>query len=51
MAYVWEKNALFDDFFQGSGYVIQQQVTGGRKNPVARIWESVFGVVGKVFGI
>lgn len=51
VAYVWGKNALFDDFFQGSGYVIQQQVTGGRKNPVARIWESVFGVVGKVFGI
>lgn len=51
VAYVWGKNALFDDFFQGSGCVIQQQVTGSRKNPVARIWDSFFGVVGKVFGI
>ena len=51
VAYVWGKNALFDDFFQGSGCVIQQQVTGGRKNPVARIWEGFFGVIGKVFGI
>ncbi len=51
VAYVWGKNALFDDFFQGSGWVIQQQVTGGRKNPVARIWEGFFGIIGKVFGI
>ena len=51
VAYLWGKNALFDDFFQGSGRVIQQQVTGNRKNPVARIWESIFGVIGKVFGI
>lgn len=51
VAYVWGKNALFDDFFQGSGTVIQQQVTGGKRNPVARIWEGVFGAVGKVFGI
>lgn len=51
VAYVWGKNALFDDFFQGSGLVIQQQVTGGKKNPVARIWEGVFGAIGKVFGI
>lgn len=51
VAYVWGKNALFDDFFQGSGWVIQQQVTGNRKNPVARIWEGFFGMVGKVFGI
>ena len=51
VAYVWGKNALFDDFFQGSGWVIQQQVTGSRKNPVARIWEGFFGIVGKVFGI
>ncbi len=51
VAYLWGKNALFDDFFQGSGLVIQQQVTGNRKNPVARIWESFFGVIGKVFGI
>ncbi len=51
VAYVWGKNALFDDFFQGSGWVIQQQVTGTRKNPVARIWEGFFGIIGKVFGI
>jgi hypothetical protein len=31
--------------------VIQQQVTGTKRNPVARIWESVFGAIGKVFGI
>jgi len=51
VAYVWGKNALFDDFFQGSGVVIQQQVTGTKRNPVARIWESLFGAIGKVFGI
>ena len=51
VAYVRGKNALFDDFFQGSGLVIQQQVTGGQRNPVARIWEGVFGAIGKVFGI
>lgn len=51
VAYIWGKNALFDDFFQGSGTVIQQQVTGGKRNPVARVWESVFGAIGKIFGI
>lgn len=51
VAYLRGKNALFDDFFQGSGWVIQQQVSGGKRNPVARIWESVFGAIGKVFGI
>jgi len=51
VAYIWGKNALFDDFFQGSGMVIQQQVTGGKRNPVARVWDSVFGAIGKVFGI
>jgi hypothetical protein len=51
VAYLRGKNALFDDFFQGSGHVIQQQVTGTKRNPVARIWESVFGAIGKVFGI
>jgi uncharacterized protein (AIM24 family) len=51
VAYIWGKNALFDDFFQGSGWVIQQQVTGSKKNPAARIWEGVFGAIGKVFGI
>jgi hypothetical protein len=51
VAYFFGKNALFDDFFEGSGLVIQQQVTGGKRNPVARIWESVFGAIGKVFGI
>ena len=51
VAYVWGKNALFDDFFQGSGVVIQQQVTGTKRNPVARIWEGLFGAIGKVFGI
>ncbi len=51
VAYLRGKNALFDDFFRGSGHVIQQQVTGTKRNPVARMWESVFGVIGKVFGI
>lgn len=51
VAYVWGKNALFDDFFQGSGWVIQQQVTGGKRNPVARFWEGILGAIGKVFGI
>lgn len=51
VAYLRGKNALFDDFFRGSGHVIQQQVTGTKRNPVARIWESVFGAIGKVFGI
>ena len=51
IAYLRGKNALFDDFFQGSGFVIQQQVTGGKRNPVARIWEGIFGAIGKVFGI
>ncbi len=51
IAYLRGKNALFDDFFQGHGHVIQQQVTGGKRNPVARIWESIFGAIGKVFGI
>ena len=51
VAYVWGKNALFDDFFQGSGVVIQQQVTGTKRNPAARIWEGLFGAIGKVFGI
>ncbi|MGJ8633068.1 MAG: hypothetical protein ACSHX7_04045 [Luteolibacter sp.] len=51
VAYVWGKNGLFDDFFQGDGWVIQQQVTGGKKNAAARIWDSVFGAIGKVFGI
>lgn len=51
IAYLWGKNALFDDFFQGHGHVIQQQVTGGKRNPVARFWEGVFGAIGKVFGI
>lgn len=51
VAYIRGKNALFDDFFQGSGHVIQQQVTGGKRNPAARIWEGVFGAIGKVFGI
>ncbi|QTN33656.1 hypothetical protein HZ994_15505 [Akkermansiaceae bacterium] len=51
VAYIRGKNALFDDFFQGSGQVIQQQVSGGRRNPAARLWEGVFGAIGKVFGI
>lgn len=51
VAYIRGKNALFDDFFQGSGQVIQQQVIGGQRNPVARIWDGVFGAIGKVFGI
>lgn len=51
VAYLWGKNALFDDYFQGSGTVIQQQVTGGKRNPIARFWESIFGAIGKVFGI
>jgi hypothetical protein len=51
VAYLRGKNSLFDDFFQGSGYVIQQQVTGGTRNPAARIWEGVLGAIGKVFGI
>lgn len=51
VAYLRGKNALFDDFFRGSGHVIQQQVTGTKRNPIARIWESVFGAIGKVFGI
>jgi len=51
IAYLWGKNGLFDDFFQGSGIVIQQQVVGGRRNVVARFWEGIFGAIGKVFGI
>ncbi len=51
VAYLWGKNTLFDDYFQGSGTVIQQQVTGGKRNPIARFWESIFGAIGKVFGI
>ncbi|MFD2256245.1 hypothetical protein ACFSSA_06140 [Luteolibacter algae] len=51
VAYLRSKNALFDDFFQGSGLVIQQQVTGGKKNPVARLWEGIFGAIGRVLGI
>ncbi len=51
VAYLRGKNSLFDDFFQGSGHVIQQQATGGKTNPAARIWQGVFGAVGKVFGI
>ncbi len=51
VAYLWGKNALFDDYFQGSGTVIQQQVTGGKRNPIARFWEGIFGAIGKVFGI
>lgn len=51
IAYLRGKNALFDDFFQGSGYVIQQQVTGANRNPMIRIWEGVFGAIRKVFGI
>lgn len=51
VAYLWGKNALFDDYFQGSGTVIQQQVTGGKTNPIARFWESIFGAIGKAFGI
>lgn len=51
VAYLLGKNALFDDFFQGSGMVIQQQVTGSKKNPIARFWDGLFGAIGKVFGI
>ena len=51
ISYLWGKNALFDDFFQGSGWVIQQQVTGNRKNPITRIWQNFFNLFGKVFGI
>lgn len=51
VAYLRGKNSLFDDFFQGSGQVIQQQVTGGQRNPAARIWDGIFGAIGKVFGI
>ncbi len=51
VAYIRGKNALFDDYFQGDGCVIQQQVTGGQRNPAARIWEGIFGAIGKVFGI
>jgi len=51
IAYLRGKNALFDDFFRGNGHVIQQQLTGGKRNPVARIWERIFGAIGKVFGV
>ncbi len=51
VAYVWGKSALFDDFFQGSGWVIQQQVTGGKRSPAARFWGGILGAIGKVFGI
>lgn len=51
VSYLRGKNPLFDDFFSGKGSVIQQQVTGTKRNPAARLWESIFGAVGKVFGI
>ncbi len=51
VAYLWGKNDLFDDYFQGAGTVIQQQVTGGKRNPIARFWEGIFGAIGKVVGI
>lgn len=51
VSYLRGKNPLFDDFFSGKGSVIQQQVTGTKRNPAARIWEGVFGAVGKIFGI
>ncbi|MFK7849355.1 MAG: hypothetical protein AB8D78_00115 [Akkermansiaceae bacterium] len=51
VSYIWGKNALFDDFFHGSGIVIQQQVASGKRNPAARLWDSIFGAIGKVFGI
>ena len=51
VAYLRGRNALFDDYFQGSGWVIQQQVSVSRKNPAARLWDSIFGAIGKVFGI
>ncbi|MFN5578803.1 MAG: hypothetical protein ACK49X_04210 [Akkermansiaceae bacterium] len=51
ISYLWGKSCLFDDYFQGSGTVIQQQVTGGKRNPIARFWENIFGAIGKVFGL
>lgn len=51
VAYLRGKNGLFDDFFQGAGIVIQQQVSAGKKNPAAKLWDTVFGAIGKVFGI
>lgn len=51
VAYLRGKNGLFDDHFQGSGWVIQQQVSVGKKNPAAKAWDTVFGAIGKVFGI
>ena len=51
ISYLWGKSCLFDDYFQGSGTVIQQQVTGGKRNPIARFWENIFGAIGKAFGL
>ncbi|MEP2775258.1 MAG: hypothetical protein ABJQ29_01830 [Luteolibacter sp.] len=51
VAYLRGKSGLFDDYFQGAGLVIQQQVSAGKRHPAARIWNSMFGAVGKVFGI
>lgn len=50
-AYFRGANPLFDDFFSGTGFVIQQQVGGSRGGFTARFWESLFGAVRKIFGL
>ena len=50
-AYFRGANPLFDDFFSGTGVVIQQQVGDSRGGIAARFWESFFGAVRKIFGL
>jgi len=51
VAYFRGASPLFDDFFRGSGQVINQQVGGGTATGPRRVWEAVFNAVGKVFGL
>ena len=50
-AYFRGANPLFDDFFSGTGVVIQQQVGDSRAGVAARFWETLFGAVRKIFGL
>lgn len=50
-AYFRGENALFDDFFAGDGITINQQVGSGTARGIQRFMDSIFGAIGKVFGL
>lgn len=52
MSYFCGRNPLFDDFFSGDGWIVNQQVFSEKhKDKAPRFWDAALNAVGKVFGL